>query len=145
MADQDLPVTGKDIRVQVVVNGQLVITSSQATAFEDSDDNEEIVTKPLGTSRRFIDRIFEGHSGSITFANSAPDLELIRDEINTARTLRLPIIVNVTRRIFYRNADSVAHTYSDLKVDFSSSDSRGEAREVTMAWTTGEPRVRLAA
>ena len=141
----DLPVTGKDTRVQVLIGGALVVTASEVTGFEDKDENETIVTLPLGTSQRRIDKIAQGHSGTITFANSDPDLEDIRDAINLANKNRVKIVINIRRTISYRGGQSRAHTYADVKVDFSSSDSRGEARAVTMAWETGEARVPVAA
>ena len=144
-SDTSLPVTGKDIRVQVIVNGDLKIVSDEVTEFEDSDENETITTKPLGTSRRLIDKIHEGHSGTITFKNARKTIEQIRDEVNLARKNRVPIEINVSRSIFYRDGSSIKHVYNDLKLDFSSTDSRGDARTVTMNWETGEPRIASAA
>lgn len=141
MSDIDLPVTGKDIRLQLLVGGALVLVSDEVTEFEDSDENETIVTKPLGTSRRMVDKVHEGHSGTITLANARATIELLRDSINAARRNRVPVLVNVTRRIFYRDGSTIGHTYRDIKIDFSSSDSRGDTRTVTLNWETGEARI----
>lgn len=135
-----LPVTGKDVRISLIVDSVLQFTADDVTAFTDVDENETITTKPLGTSRRLIDKVFEGHSGTISFANSSPTIERIRDAVNTARTLRQVVRINVQRTIFYRDTSSIIHLYQDLKFDFDSADARGEARKVNVKWETGEPR-----
>ena len=141
MADIDLPASGKDTSIRVVIDGVLKLLQDQVTRFTAKPTYDEIVTKPMGVSGSKIDKEFVGWEGSIELAVNTATLDEMMDAINAALIARVPVVINIVDTSHYRNATSKTYTYPDVKLDYDRSGQRGEAMKVTLGWKTGQNRI----
>ena len=143
MADIDNPITGKDVRVQLFVDGALQQVQDNIIRFEETPVYDEIQTKHLGKSGSTIDKVFTHWEGSFEAANSRKEIEQIIDAVTAARIARVPVLVNIVRSNTYRDGTSKSHTYLDCKLEFSTTTARGESQSSTVSWKTGVDRISL--
>ena len=143
MPDLDLPVSGKDTQILISVDGVLVNVVDKVTSFNSRAVYDEIETKGLGTTERYIDKVPTGWEGDIELAVSRRTIDEIIDTIHAAQRARVPVLINIRSTTTYRNLTSKSYTYPDCKLDFESRERRGEARTVTLGWKTGLDRIAL--
>ena len=82
MADQDLPATGKDHRLELIFNGALQNVASDVVRFEARQRTTRVETKPLGTSDVDVDTIPEGWEGTLEVRMSSPQMDDLIQAIN---------------------------------------------------------------
>ncbi len=141
MSDIDLPISGKDTQIRVVVDGALKLVQDQVTRFTSKATYDEIVTKNLGTSGSKIDKEFVGWEGSIELSVNASTLDSLMDVINAALIARVPVLLNIVDTTYYRDGSSKTYTYPDVKLEYDRNVSRGESTKATLGWKTGRNRI----
>lgn len=141
MADTDLPVTGKDTSIVIIVGGTTQALFDQIEDFSAEQVVSTSIFRPLGTSTRKIDKEPEGYKGTFTVRTSTNAASLMEDILDAASRARLPTTVNIVRTTRYRNGTATTHIYRDCKLDFSSKMKRGEQDATTVNWDSGEARV----
>lgn len=141
MSDVNTPITGKDVRVVLTINGAVRQVQDQVTKFSAKPVYDEIVTKNLGVTGSKIDKVLTHWEGSIELAVERATLDELVDTVNAARRNRVPVVINITETISYRDGSSKRYTYPDIKADFESSASRGEAKTFTINWKSGQDRI----
>lgn len=141
MADQDLPIEGKDVTVELTFLGAPQNVIRSITSFTETARYDTIETKHLGTTDVDIDKIPIGWQGEIVCSRETSQLDDFIDAWNLARRNRVPAIINITSTKRYRDGSSKTHTYLDCKVEFGSRASRGSASESTISWVTGRDRI----
>lgn len=142
MADTSLAATGKDVSVQVLLNGAPVKVL-EVTSFSAESQQDEVEVKPLGTNERMIDHNPIGWSGTFEVSVSRKDLDEAMDLIRAAQAARLPSDVTLICTIRYRNGESKSYAYRNCKISTSTDASRGEAVTTSVTWTSGLERVAL--
>ena len=141
MSDLDLPASGKDTQIRIVVDGVLKLVQDQVTRFTAKATYDEIVTKNLGTSGSKIDKEFVGWEGSIELSVNTAAWDEIMDLINAALILRVPVLINIVDTTYYRNASSKTYTYADVKLDYDRNVQRGESTKAPVGGKTGRNRI----
>lgn len=142
MADADLPISGKDVKVTITVDGVLKQVHDQVTNFTRKQVHDEIETKHLGKTGAMYDQVFVRWEGTIEFAESRKVLDDIVDALSVAREARVPVVINITELVHYRNMTSKKYTYPDVSIgDVESSAARGEARKFSLPWKCGNHRI----
>lgn len=142
MADTDLPVTGKSTSITVLLGGVVKALTDQITSFSAKPSITEVATKNLGQSGSKVDTEFDGWEGSMEVSDSNGAASDIVDAMESASRLRLPLSVIITETVSYANGTSRRYTYTEVKIISSdSSNSRGQARKITLGWKTGKQRV----
>lgn len=142
MADTSLAATGKDVTVQVLLNGA-VVRVLEITSWSEESQQDEVEVKPLGTNERYIDHNPIGYSGSFEVSTSRKDLDETMDLIRAASAARLPADVTLIRTIRYRDGSTKSYGYLNCKISTSTDASRGEAVSTTVTWTSGKERLAL--
>lgn len=141
MSDIDLPSTGKDTQVRVIVDGVLKLIQDQVTRFTAKTTYDEIVTKNLGTSGSKVDKEFVGWEGSIELSVNTATWDAVMDIVNAALIARVPVLINIVDTTYYRDGSSKTYTYADIKLDYDRNVQRGEATKVNVGWKTGRNRI----
>lgn len=142
-ADIDLPLSGKDVRMELLSLGVPLKVVTQVTNFTYRRRVTRIETKPIGTSVVYIDQEPDGWEGDIEFAEATPALESFIDAVDNAQRLRLPFAIQITDTKFYRDGRSKSFLYPDVKVEFESTNRRGQAGQIRIPWVMGVPRIAL--
>lgn len=143
MADQDLPVSGTDTSIKVLVDGALKKVVDQITGFTVRPVTAEIITEPLGADGSKIDHEFRYYEGEITFAPSTTDLDDIQDVVQAGLKSRVPVVINIVSTTRYRDGSKRTYTYPDVKLTFERRARRGQAQEFTVSWKCGNHRTQL--
>lgn len=143
MSDIDLAATGKDFTVQILVAG-VPTKVLEMVKFKATEAIEKTETKPLGTTRRHINTEPLGWELEIEIDVSRKEADDLADIINSAATLRVPLVLIVATTTKFRDGSKGKHKYMDLKkTAFSVSHGRGENMKCTIKLETGFPRVAL--
>mgnify|MGYP001562527744 CR=1 FL=1 len=144
MADIDLPVTGKDTKIVVTVDGALKLVADQVVGFDAEARYDEVTTKNLGVSGEKIDKELLGWGGTIELKAQAATLDEMIDVVNAALIARVPVLLSINDITTYRSGVVKAYTYPDVKLDFKASKRRADAQTVTIGWKTGRDRIALS-
>jgi hypothetical protein len=143
MSDIDLAATGKDFTVQILVAG-VPTKVLEMVKFKVTEVIEKTETKPLGTTRRNINTEPLGWELELEIDVSRKEADDLADIINSAATLRVPLVLIVATTTKFRDGSKGKHKYMDLKkTAFTMSDARGENKKCTIKLETGFPRVAL--
>lgn len=140
MADTGLPATGEDTTVTVTVDGALR-RIVEVTNFTADGIYNRTETQPLGTSETLIDDRHRGWTGTIEVSEVDGSPDSLADDIHAAQHARVPMVINIANRKFYRNGTNRRYTYPDCKLQVKSRQRRGEAITVTFEWSTGKDRI----
>ncbi len=143
MPDTDLPITGKDVSLVLLLNGVPRSVTDQVTRFEAKPVYDEIQIKNLGRSGSQIDMPFSHWEGTIELAISNSAIDDMIDLITLARRNRIPLEINATEIIRYRDLTSAGYQYRDMKLAFDRKTVRGESNTITIAWKSGVDRKKL--
>jgi hypothetical protein len=142
MSDTSLPATGKDVTVQILLNA-VPVKVLEITSFSEETQQDEVETKPLGTSERYIDHNPTGYSGSFEVSRSRKDLDEAMDLIRASSAARVPSDVSLIRTVKYRDGSTGKYLYRKVKLTMSTDTSRGEAVSTSVTWTSGVERLAL--
>lgn len=140
-SDTQLPITGKDVRAEILVAGVPIKVADQVTMFTARRKTTKVETKPMGTSTVYIDQEPEGWEGDIEIAENRAGSEDFIDAIDAAQRARLPMAVQIVSTKFYRDGSSKTHIYPDIKVDYENTNRRGQASQTRFAWVMGVARI----
>ena len=141
MIDVNLPITGKDVRLSLIVDGAPIAVNDQITEFDAKPVYDEVQTKHIGVAWSSIDKIPTHWEGSFKITHNSSAMDDIVDEINAKRVARIPMLINVYVTYHYRNGTSRTYGYIDCKLEFDSSGSRGDAVSSTVSWKSGNDRI----
>lgn len=140
-ADTQIPISGKDVRMELLQNGVPQAFTAQVVNFTETVRYSEIETKPIGTSDTYIDQDADGWEGEIELAQNSAQVELFIDLYDFNVRNRIPQNVTITRTKFFRDGTSNLKTYSFVRLNYSSTARRGSAGAVRMSWKSGVARV----
>ena len=144
MADIDLPISGKDTSIMVQLAGIPQGVQDKVLRFEAKPVFDEITSKHIGKSGSDIDNEFAHWEGTIEFSISSGIVDDLLDTVTQARIDRVPVLINATENINYRNGVSRSYQYLDLKLQFDRKTVRGEANTISVPWKSGVNRKRIA-
>jgi len=142
-ADTQLPITGKDVRMELLVAGVPVSIQDQVTTFTKRRVTTKIETKVIGSSTKYIDQEPDGWEGEIEIAENRGGAETFIDAVDAAQRVRLPNSIQITETKFYRDGSSRSFQYPDVKVDFESTSRRGQTVQTRLSWMSGVARIPL--
>src|SRR5687767_4984440 len=138
MADTDLPITGKDAKLVMLVEGTPVLIADAVVNSAAEEVLATIETEHLGTSDVDVDVEHKGWKGDLecSVKNSAID-EMV-DAVALAGRNRTPLVINVVETERYRDGSSASYTYPDVKITAAAgSRRRGEVTTRRISWRTG--------
>lgn len=141
MADADLAITGKDVSVELLLNGIPVKIIDQVVRFTEKAEYQTIETRHIGSNNVDIEREPDGWSGEIEISRKTGDLDDMIDQYNLARRNRIPVLILITRTLKFRNGTSRTHVYADVKLDFGSDSARGSNVTTRVGWRSGVERI----
>lgn len=142
-ADTQLPITGKDVRAELLVAGVPILIADQCTMFTARRRVAEIETKVIGTSDVLIDQEPEGWEGDIEIAENRQGSDDFIDAVDAAQRARLPLSIQIVSTKNYRNGSSKTHIYPDIKVGYENTSRRGQAGQTRFSWKMGVARIGL--
>lgn len=141
MADQDLTITGKDVSVEMVVDGVAMQLADKVVRFTEQARYQSQEVRHLGTSDVDIDKEPDGWEGELEISRKTGALDDFIDAYNFARANRVPVLIFITSTKRYRDGSTRTHTYIDCKVEFSTDNQRGQAVTSRMPWRSGRNRI----
>lgn len=141
MADQDLAITGKDVSVELLVNGLQQSIIDSVVRSTETAEYQEIETRHIGSNKVDIEREPDGWSGELEISRKSGQLDDFIDAYNLARRNRVPILIMLTVTKRYRDGTSRTHVYPDIKVNFGTDSARGSNVTTRVRWRTGEERI----
>jgi len=144
MADTDLPISGKDTRVQMTVDGVLTNVHDAITKFDSKPVYDEIQTKHIGVSGSKIRKVFSHREGSIEMTISRGEFDDIIDAVTSARIAGIPMVINVTENITYTDNSNRSYVCPDVKLDFDRRTERASSNTLSVPWTSGVDRRRVS-
>ena len=139
--DEDLGITGKDVRWEILVNGVPVPVAASVRSFTARARYDQVINRHLGTNDEDIDHIPIGWEGDLEITDKNGALEAAIDAYNRARRERIPVEIVIHETRFYRNRSTRTHTYRCCQLNFESSGSRGESVVHQVSWISGRDRV----
>lgn len=144
MADTDLPSTGSETKIQILLGGVPVALIDQIDTASVDQEVDTVEHKPLGTHTAYVDKVPKGWRIQLGFKTSTAGLDELVDAIDSARRNNVPTVVNVTITTHYRDGTSATYLYPDVKFDLGGiSRRRGEADGASLTGRTGAGRIRL--
>ena len=142
MADENLAITGKDVRVELLLDGFPQGVTDQVTRFTERPRYQTVESRKLGTTNVDIDTIPDGWEGEIEFDQNSATLEGFVDAYNLARRNRVPVLILITRTKYFRDGTSVTHVYQDVKITGLGSEAgRGSNVQKRLSWVSGLDRI----
>ena len=139
--DIDLPVTGRDVSIILLVNGEIEEIIDMVTSFNSDGVYDRVETKVVGTAETFIDDVLVGWEGSMELAESRVTPQEVMDLVHNFQRNRLPLLVNIREQINYRDGSQKQYTYPDVKLQTSTRNRRAEVRGTTLNFKTGKDRI----
>lgn len=139
--DAELGLTGKDVAVELLINGVPVGITGQVSNFSERPEYDVNERKHLGTNDRDIDHIPIGWSGDMEVTSKSGNVEDLVDAYNQARRRRIPVEILLHVAKFYRDGSSRRHTYRCVNLTFDSSVARGNSLIHNITWTSGFERI----
>lgn len=140
-SDAELGLTGKDVAIELLIDGVPVGINGQVTSFSENPEYDIVERKHLGTNDRDIDHIPIGWSGDMEVTSKSGNVEDLIDAYNLARRNRVPVEILLHVAKFYRNGSSRRHTYRCVNLTFTTSVSRGDAMTHSVNWSSGVERI----
>lgn len=141
MADAQLPATGSDTKIELLINAVSAKIIDQVTRFSKRPVYNTIDTKVLGTDNVDIDKRPEGWEGEIEVSRRTGQLDDFIDQLNIAYRNRVPQLIIITETQNFRDGTSRQHVYLDCKLDFGTESSRDSAVTTRITWRSGQDRI----
>lgn len=141
MADQDNTITGKDVSIEMLVDGVPQSLSDKVLRFTERAMYQTIEQRHLGSSTVDIDKEPDGWEGELEISRKTGGLDDMIDAYNLARENRVPILILITCTKRFRDGTTRTHVYQDVKLDFSTDAQRGQAVTTRVPWRSGLPRI----
>lgn len=141
MSDVNLPKSGKDSKLELVVDGVPMGFTVSITRCSARAKYDTVEVKHLGTNDVDIDKEPIGWEGELEISVKDSGLDDFIDAWNLARRNRVPTLINLTNTKIFRDRSSVTHVYPDVKIEFGGDQQRGQADTIRMPWVTGLDRI----
>lgn len=141
MADQTLPTTGENTKVELVVDGVPMKVIDSVVSFSESAQYKKVESEHLGTHNVDLNNIPNGWSGELEVSRRDGSLDDFIDAYNAARRARLPVLITIVNTKLFENGTSRTHTYPDVKVDFETRQTRGQNVTTRLPWRCGVERI----
>jgi len=143
MSDLDLAMTGKDISLELVINGIPIEISDAVVSFDETPVFDDVIRKHIGTNNRDIDKIPVGWDGNIVISAKTRAVENALDAYITSRINRIPVNASITVVKRFRNGQVKVDTYVNVQFSVDSRVAREDAVEYSLAWMSGRPRISI--
>ena len=140
MADTDLSIEGKDVKLTITLDGIIKRIADQVTNFSSKPVYDRKEIKTLGTADTQIDDVLVAWEGDIELAVNRKTIDEMMDTIHAAQRARIPVVVNIREQVNYRDGSRKTYIYRDCKVQISRSFRRGEASSFSLNWKSGTDR-----
>lgn len=142
MSDTSLPISRKDVRIELVVDGVPTKIVDAITKFSANAMFETIESKYLGTTNVDVDTIPEGWRGDIEVNRKNGALDDMIDAYILARKNLIPVLLMIVEQVVYRDGTSATHVYVDVKIpDFGSDVGSSGAVTTKFSWRSGTDRI----
>lgn len=141
MADQDLSITGRDVSIEMLVDGIPQKITDKVVSFETRPRYDTIEVKHLGTSDVDIDKEPTGWEGTVEVSRKTGALDDMINAYNLARRNRVPILISFVETVRFRDGTSRTYLYPDVKIEFGTSYTRGQATTSRIPWVCGTDRI----
>lgn len=142
MSDQDNPVTAQDSQIEVMIDGNLMLTGD-LVSFTASPTYDEHTSRPIGAtdSKPFYD--LTGWEGEMEFEVTRGTLDDIIDLVNSARKTRQSVRIDITESTIYRDGTGHRYSYPFVQLRFNKRVSSNQKTTITVPWKTGRDRRRV--
>lgn len=143
MPDQSLPTTGENTKVELIVDGVPMKIIDSVVRFSADAQFKKVESEHLGTHNVDLNYIPNGWSGELEVNRRNGQLDDFIDAYNLARRNRVPVLISITNTMLFEDGTSRTHTYPDVKVEFATSQQRGQNVTTRMPWRCGVDRVSI--
>src|SRR5574337_1041494 len=103
MGDANLAITGKDVSLELLVDGAPTKIIDKVVRFSAKAVYDKIEVKHIGSSDRDIDMEPTGWQGTVEISRKNGSLDDMIDAYNAARIARIPTLLMFTENVFYRD------------------------------------------
>ena len=79
----------------------------------------------------------------MNFGISSKALDEMTDTIQSAKALRVPVVINITDTTVFRDGTSKTYMYRNCQLGYSRDTRRGQATGISIDWISGEHRAAL--
>ncbi|MEQ1494494.1 MAG: hypothetical protein ABL912_01870 [Novosphingobium sp.] len=141
MGDANLAATGKDVTVELLLDGAPQKIIDQVVRFTSKAEYQSIETRHLGSNDVDIEREPDGWSGELEISRKSGQLDDFINFYNLQRRSRIPVLIIITELVKYRDGTSRQFVYPDVKVDFSTDHARGANTTTRIPWRCGVERI----
>ncbi len=141
--DAQLPITGKDVSVELLVAGLPIAIVDQVTSFSARATSTKIETGVLGTDIMYQDHRPKGWNGECALALNRPAAGDFIDAYHAARRSGLVIAVLFKVQAKFRDGSSRLQTYRDLTIEWEETHTPGQVSTARMTWSTGVDRTSI--
>ena len=141
MPGNELPSTGADATVELLVNGVPVSIVDDVQSFSANAQYQKIERRTLGSYGVKVKNLPDGWAGEIEVDRRNGALDAMVDAYNLAVRNRVPVVINISAAVNYNDGTSRRYTYADVVIDFSTMARRGEAMTSRLSWRSGKERV----
>jgi hypothetical protein len=140
--DTSIPVTGKDFRITLALDGALIEIQDAVVSFEAEAQYETVETAHLGTTQKNIDSVITGWRVQIEVSMKTKEVDEFLDSVHSAGVLRVPVVISAQENVSYRDGTSKRYTYINLKLTGSpKSARRADAATHRLTFLTGDDRI----
>lgn len=141
MADP-LPITGKDVSVEVVVNGVPLKLTSSVVSFNEDEVFDMVETEHLGTDNVQVKKLPKGWRGEMTISRKSGNIDDFADAYNLALRNNVPVLIMITRVLRFSDNTSRTHVYPDVTISgLSTNAQRGQNVNSRLPWRCGVERI----
>jgi hypothetical protein len=141
MADP-LPITGKDVSVEVVVNGVPLKLTSKVVSYNEDEVADMVESEHLGTDNVQVKKLPKGWRGEMTVSRKDGNLDDFVDAYNLALRNNVPVVIMITRVQRYNDGTSRTHVYPEVTIaGLSTNAQRGQNVTSRLPWRCGVERI----
>lgn len=141
MADQDLGITGKDVSIELMLDGIPASLVDHVERFTETAMFQKAEFRPLGSSKLNLTNLPDGWGGEIEIDRHNGQMDVFIDAYRSALANRIPTSIVITSIKYYNDGSSKMHTYRNCELDFGTDVQRGQLVKSRITWRTGEERI----
>jgi len=143
MSDSELGLTGKDVTVEMMIDGLPLGLNGKVTDFSETPRFATNTRRHLGTTQVDIDKIPAGWEGTFEITSKDGSVEDALDAWRLARANRVPISTQLAVVRRYRNQTSRTHVYQCVQWEMETNVQRDESMVHRFSWESGFERITL--
>jgi len=141
MSDENLGMTGKDVTVEMTIDGVPFQIAGAITNLEETPQFADVDRKHLGTPDVDVDKVPTGWEGSMTVTAKTPAVADALDAYRAARRNRIPVAVSIDVQQNFRNGEVRNYTYICVQFTADTKTARDDAVEYSISWKSGTSRI----